>query len=83
MDILAKAYWHVLKAETSCNFYWGSRWVHKAYDDIEAADRLIDQVEGGEPSSADAPSGASRRDPSRGPLRAARMDHPAPRFGLP
>ncbi len=41
--ILDRAYWHILRAETSCNFYWGSRWVHRAFDDLEEAERLIDR----------------------------------------
>jgi alpha-amylase/alpha-mannosidase (GH57 family) len=41
-QVLDEAYWHLLRAETSCNFYWGSRWVHRAFDDLEAAERLID-----------------------------------------
>ncbi len=40
--MLDHAYWHILRAETSCNFYWGSSWVHRAFDDLEEAERLID-----------------------------------------
>ncbi|MEN7548080.1 hypothetical protein AAG747_09170 [Rapidithrix thailandica] len=40
-DVLDQAYWYILRAETSCNFYWGSKWVHKAFDDLEQAERLI------------------------------------------
>jgi alpha-amylase/alpha-mannosidase (GH57 family) len=43
-EVLDRAYWHILRAETSCNFYWGSRWVHRAFDDLEEAERLIDSV---------------------------------------
>jgi hypothetical protein len=42
--ILDQAYWHILRAETSCNFYWGSHWVHRAFDDLEEAERLIDRA---------------------------------------
>lgn len=41
---LDRAYWHILRAETSCNFYWGSQWVHRAFDDLEEAERLIDRA---------------------------------------
>lgn len=41
--LLDRAYWHILRAETSCNFYWGSHWVHRAFDDLEEAERLIDR----------------------------------------
>jgi 4-alpha-glucanotransferase len=43
-DTLDRAYWHLLRAETSCNFYWGSRWVHRAFDDLEEAERIMDRV---------------------------------------
>jgi len=39
--ILDQAYWHILRAQTSCNFYWGSSWVHRAFDDLEKAERLL------------------------------------------
>ncbi|MBN1655617.1 MAG: glycoside hydrolase family 57 [Deltaproteobacteria bacterium] len=42
--ILDRAYWHILRAETSCNFFWGSRWVYRAFDDLEEAERLIASV---------------------------------------
>jgi hypothetical protein len=29
-------------AETSCNFYWGSSWVHRSFDELERAYRLLD-----------------------------------------
>ncbi len=29
--------WHMLRAETSCNFYWGEAWVHKCHEDLDAA----------------------------------------------
>src|SRR5260221_6697283 len=37
-----RAYDHLLTAETSCNFYWGSRWVHRSFDDLEQAYYLLD-----------------------------------------
>ncbi len=43
-QVLDRAYWHILRAETSCNFFWGSHWVHRAFDDLEEAERLIDQA---------------------------------------
>jgi hypothetical protein len=35
--LITRAYDHILAAETSCNFYWGSRWVHRSFDDVERA----------------------------------------------
>lgn len=34
---LEDALWHLLRGETSCNFYWGEAWVHKAETDLEQA----------------------------------------------
>lgn len=39
-----EAYDHILVAETSCNFYWGSRWVHRSFDALERAYSLLDQA---------------------------------------
>ncbi len=41
---LARAYDHLLTAQSSCNFYWGSRWVHRAFDELEQAYFLLDQA---------------------------------------
>jgi alpha-amylase/alpha-mannosidase (GH57 family) len=40
--LITTAYDHILVAETSCNFYWGSRWVHRSFDDVERAYTLLD-----------------------------------------
>lgn len=42
--LITAAYDHILVAETSCNFFWGSRWVHRSFDDLEHAYRLLDQA---------------------------------------
>jgi alpha-amylase/alpha-mannosidase (GH57 family) len=48
--LIIRAYDHILVAETSCNFYWGSSWVHRSFDDLEKAyyllDRAMEQLEG-------------------------------------
>jgi len=41
-DLIVRAYDHLLTAETSCNFYWGSRWVHRSFDDLEQVYYLLD-----------------------------------------
>ena len=41
-DLIVRAFDHLLVAETSCNFYWGSRWVHRSFDDLEQAYHLLD-----------------------------------------
>ncbi len=40
--LITAAYDRILVAETSCNFYWGSRWVHRSFDDLERAYHLLD-----------------------------------------
>ena len=40
--LITRAYDHLLTAETSCNFYWGSRWVHRSFDDLEQVYYLLD-----------------------------------------
>jgi len=41
-QLIVRAYDYLLTAETSCNFYWGSRWVHRSFDDLEQAYHLLD-----------------------------------------
>ncbi len=41
-QFIAEAYDHILIAETSCNFYWGSSWVHRSFGDLEQAYYLLD-----------------------------------------
>lgn len=36
--VMNEAHWHLLRGETSCNFYWGEAWVHKAHQDLDAVD---------------------------------------------
>jgi hypothetical protein len=43
-ELIHKAYDRLLFAETSCNFYWGSSWVHKAFDEMEQCYFLLDQA---------------------------------------
>ncbi|GAB4257788.1 MAG: hypothetical protein Kow0065_07280 [Methylomicrobium sp.] len=31
---LESAFWHLLRSETSCNFYWGENWVHRCHEDL-------------------------------------------------
>jgi 4-alpha-glucanotransferase len=40
--LITRAYDRILTAETSCNFYWGSRWVHRSLDELEQAYHLLD-----------------------------------------
>ncbi len=33
--VLDEAHWHLLRAETSCNLYWGEAWVYKTHKDLD------------------------------------------------
>jgi hypothetical protein len=33
---LSEAQWRLLRAETSCNFYWGEAWVQRCHNDLDA-----------------------------------------------
>ncbi|MGA2507289.1 MAG: glycoside hydrolase family 57 [Chitinispirillaceae bacterium] len=43
--LLNEAQWRLLRAETSCNFFWGDAWVDKCHADLNAAVEFLDQVE--------------------------------------
>jgi hypothetical protein len=34
---LDEAQWHLLRAETSCNFYWGEVWIYRCHEDLNIA----------------------------------------------
>jgi hypothetical protein len=38
---LEPALWQLLRAETSCNFYWGEAWVPRCHADLDAAQHLL------------------------------------------
>lgn len=40
--LLEEATWRLLRAETSCNFYWGEAWVERAHRDINTAFACLD-----------------------------------------
>ncbi|HET9654313.1 MAG TPA: hypothetical protein VFP72_03090 [Kineosporiaceae bacterium] len=41
---LEQARWRVLRAETSCNFFWGDAWLSRCEDDLREAQRRLDVV---------------------------------------
>jgi len=41
---IEEALWHLLRAETSCNIYWGEAWVHRAESDLEAAREALSRI---------------------------------------
>ncbi len=32
---MQEAHWYLLRAETSCNFFWGEDWVHRCHEDLD------------------------------------------------
>jgi 4-alpha-glucanotransferase len=38
---LEAALWRILRAETSCNFYWGEAWVPHCHGDLDRAEQLL------------------------------------------
>lgn len=43
-NALTESQWHLLRGETSCNFYWGEDWVHRAHEDLDAAYTALQRV---------------------------------------
>jgi hypothetical protein len=41
---IEQAMWHLLRAETSCNIYWGEAWVPRAHQDLEASWAELNEV---------------------------------------
>jgi 4-alpha-glucanotransferase len=42
--LLEQARWRVLRAETSCNLFWGEAWVPRCHDDLDEAAARLDQA---------------------------------------
>jgi len=43
-QLLEQAIWRVLRAQTSCNFYWGEAWVSRCHHDLDAAAAHLDEA---------------------------------------
>jgi alpha-amylase/alpha-mannosidase (GH57 family) len=41
---IEQAYWRVLRAETSCNFFWGEAWVQRCHQDLNDAWNVIESA---------------------------------------
>ncbi len=41
---IENAMWHLLRAETSCNFYWGEAWVGRCHADLDLSWKYIEEV---------------------------------------
>lgn len=42
---IEEAMWLLLRAETSCNFYWGEAWVDRCYRDLDASMMALNDIQ--------------------------------------
>lgn len=42
--LLEEAHWRVLRAETSCNFFWGDAWVMRCHADLDQACEYLERA---------------------------------------
>jgi len=49
---MEQAFWRLLRAETSCNFYWGEAWVHRCHQDLNDAWKFLNDAESKLPKPA-------------------------------
>jgi hypothetical protein len=42
--LLEQAMWRLLRAETSCHFYWGEAWVPRALADMQGSEDFLEQA---------------------------------------
>jgi alpha-amylase/alpha-mannosidase (GH57 family) len=54
---LNEALWRLLRAETSCNFYWGEEWVHRCHRDLDEAEACLQRYNAGSSRSPSAGDG--------------------------
>jgi alpha-amylase/alpha-mannosidase (GH57 family) len=41
---IEEARWRLLRAETSCNLFWGEAWVHRIHDDLKDAEKFLENA---------------------------------------
>jgi alpha-amylase/alpha-mannosidase (GH57 family) len=41
---LEQATWHLLRAETSCNFFWGEAWVSRSDADLAVSQEVLQRI---------------------------------------
>jgi hypothetical protein len=42
--LLQEAEWRILRAQTSCNVFWGEAWVQRCHDDLDAASWFLGEA---------------------------------------
>jgi hypothetical protein len=59
VEQLEEVRWHLLRAETSCNIFWGEAWCNRADEDLDIAQRVLDELvaacDNAEPNASDGP----------------------------
>jgi alpha-amylase/alpha-mannosidase (GH57 family) len=53
---LEEARWHLLRAETSCNIFWGEAWCNRADEDLDIAEQLLAGLAAESSEAADPPA---------------------------
>lgn len=43
-NLLEEAHWRILRAETSCNFFWGDAWVMRCHADLDQACEYLERA---------------------------------------
>jgi hypothetical protein len=51
-NAMAQARWRLLRAETSCNLFWGEAWVHRIHEDLDAATPRLEKAKAELPAPA-------------------------------
>ena len=44
LALLEQAMWRLLRAETSCHYYWGEAWVPRALNDMRASEAALEKI---------------------------------------
>lgn len=44
-DQLNEAHWHLLRSQTSCNFFWGEAWIYKCQEDLNSVEQILNNIE--------------------------------------
>ena len=42
--LIEDSMWHLLRAETSCHFYWGEAWVERAHRDLDVSQARLEEA---------------------------------------
>jgi hypothetical protein len=62
---LEEARWRLLRAQTSCNLFWGENWVHRIHDDLNDAHPFLEALKQNAPPPAPPPRPMSNWHPPR------------------